>query len=154
MQLRESGLDEDAREVLARELAARLHACDGLLVVNGDVALAARVGADGVHLPARQLMTTQLRPAFEWVGASCHTRAELEHAAALGLDYALLGPVQPTTTHPDQAALGWSDFAALCAGLPLPVFALGGLGSADMDRARDAGAHGVAAIRGVWGVAG
>lgn len=154
VQLRESGLDQGARELLARRLVARLHACEGLLVVNGDVALATLVGADGVHLPVRMLMTTQVRPGFEWAGASCHTRAELEHAAALGLDYVLLGPVQPTATHPGQAALGWRDFAALCAGLPLPVFALGGLSVADMDRARDAGAHGIAAIRGVWGATG
>jgi len=34
--------------------------------------------------------------------------------------------------------------------LPMPVLALGGLGRADMERARAAGAHGIAAIRGSW----
>ena len=40
--------------------------------------------------------------------------------------------------------------AATAAGLPLPVFALGGLAADDMERARDAGAHGIAAIRAIW----
>ena len=50
-----------------------------------------------------------------------------------------------------QPALGWQAFARLMEGLPMPVFALGGLAATDMEDARDAGAHGIAAIRGLWG---
>jgi 8-oxo-dGTP diphosphatase len=98
-------------------------------------------------------MSALERPDFEWVGASCHTHEELQQAATLGLDYALLGPVQVTLTHPGQPALRWPAFAGLVEGLPMPVLALGGLVEADMARARDAGAHGIAAIRGIWGSA-
>lgn len=150
VQVREAALDSAARAHLAREALARVRAHRGLLLINADLELARRLGADGVHLPARMLMAAQARPDFEWVGASCHTRAELEHAAGLGLDYALLGPVQPTLSHPGQPALGWEAFAGVAAGLPMPVLALGGLRESDMARARDAGAHGIAAIRGVW----
>ena len=151
VQVREAGLDSTARECLAREVQARMRAHRGLMLINGDLDLARRLRADGVHLPAHMLMSAQGRADFEWVGASCHSRAELEHAAALGLDYALLGPVQPTLTHPGQPALGWQAFARLVEGLPMPVFALGGLAATDMEDARDAGAHGIAAIRGLWG---
>ncbi len=89
--------------------------------MNDDAALAQRIGADGLHLPARSLMAADRRPDFEWVGASCHSRAELEKAAALELDYALLGAVQPTQSHPERAALGWAAFGELVARLPLPV---------------------------------
>ncbi len=150
VQVRDAGLDAAERARFTVEVVARMRAHRGLVLVNGDLELAARLGADGVHLPAKMLMSAQARPQFEWVGASCHTRAELEHAAALGLDYALLGPVRPTSTHPGQPALGWEAFARLVAGLPLPVLALGGVSADDMGAARDAGAHGIAAIRGVW----
>ncbi len=150
VQLREASLDPAQRADFAREAVARVHARNGLLVMNGDLELARQVGADGVHLNARALADAAERPDFEWVGASCHTRAELERCAALGLDYALLGPVQATATHPGQPALGWPAFAALAEGLPMPVFALGGLAEEDMERAREAGAHGIAGIRGIW----
>lgn len=150
VQVREALLPAAERERFARQVVERVRAHDGLVLVNDDPELAAAIGADGVHLPARRLLALTRRPELAWVGASCHTRAELEQAAALGLDYALLGPVLPTATHPGEPTLGWDEFSRLAAGLPMPVLALGGLAAADMERARDAGAHGIAAIRGVW----
>ena len=150
VQIREPALPEADRESFARAVVERCHAAGALAVVNGDAALAQRIGADGLHLPARSLMAADRRPDFEWVGASCHSRAELEKAAALELDYALLGAVQPTQSHPERAALGWPAFGERIARLPLPVFALGGLSADALDTAKAAGAHGVAGIRGVW----
>lgn len=126
VQVREPALDSSLRGHFAREVVARVHGCGGLVLLNGDPDLARTVGADGVHLPARMLAILNERPDCPWVGASCHDRGELERAATLGLDYALLGPVAPTASHPGQAGLGWTRFTELVAGLPLPVLALGG----------------------------
>lgn len=150
IQVREAALDAGARRAFATQVVARAHACGARVLINGDGELAQASGADGVHLPAAQLAQLRTRPALSLVAASCHTRGELEHAAALGLDFAVLGPLRATSTHPGQAWLGWSNFAALAATLPLPVFALGGLDARDADDARAAGAHGIAAIRGAW----
>ncbi|WP_018989206.1 Nudix family hydrolase [Aromatoleum toluclasticum] len=150
VQLREPGMAMSELRAFAVEVVKRARACGASVVVNGSPELAAEVGADGVHLSAALLALTGQRPALEWVGASCHTREELERAAGLGLDYVVLGAVQPTATHPGQAALGWERFSELVRGLPMPVLALGGLQPADMERARAAGAHGIAAIRGSW----
>ena len=133
-----------------KEAVRRAHAAGAIAMVNGEPELAREAGADGLHLTAARLMTCNARLDFAWVGASCHTRAELEHAAALGFDYALLGAVKRTATHPGGETLGWEGFAALASGLPLPVFALGGLEDGDMETARLSGAHGIAAIRGAW----
>ena len=150
----QAGLETTLRADFAREVVRRVHAREGLVLINGDSGLAREVGADGVHLPARELAGLSVRPDLPWVGASCHERGELERAAAMGLDYALLGPVAPTLSHPGQPGLGWLRFSELAAGLPLPVFALGGLDASAMEVARDAGAHGIAGIRGVWQSAG
>ncbi|MCU0841048.1 MAG: Nudix family hydrolase [Thiobacillaceae bacterium] len=149
VQLREKGLPADRLARLAREVAARCREHGARLLVNGDLALAADC-ADGAHLPSARLMALEARPDLPWAGASCHDARELEHAARLGLDFVVLGPVLPTASHPGAASLDWTGFAALAAGRPMPVFALGGLAPTDLDRARRAGAHGIAMKRGIW----
>lgn len=150
VQLREPGLDAARRGAFAHAAVDLCHQFGARVLVNGDTALARACGADGVHLPAAQLAQCAARPDFDLVAASCHDATELAAAAALGCDFAVLGPVRATASHPGQAGLGWDDFAALTGVPPLPVFALGGLGREDLDRARQAGAHGVAAIRAAW----
>jgi len=150
VQIREPVLTPEARAAFAREAVARCRAQGAIALINGDAALAEATGADGLHLRAGQLAGLTARPDFEWVGASCHTRADLEAAAKLELDYALLGPVLPTATHPGAAGIGWGAFHMLTRDLPMPVLAIGGLLPTDMDTARSYGAHGIAAIRSVW----
>ena len=118
-----------------------------LVLINDDEDIARRIGADGLHLSAAGLAACLQRPDFAWVGASCHGADELRRAAELGLDYALLGPVLPTPTHPDATGLGWAEFARLIAGTPLPVFALGGMKSGMLSVAQERGAHGIALMR-------
>jgi 8-oxo-dGTP diphosphatase len=121
------------------------------LLLNGDIDLAREFGV-GVHLPAAELMRLRERPldAQHWVAASCHDERELAHAAGIGIDFAALGPVQSTPSHPHAVPLGWARFADLCAQAPFPVYALGGLNAADFFAAREAGAHGVAGISAFW----
>lgn len=150
IQLREKAMAPDRLQALAAKVVARCHARNARVLINGDVELARLVGADGVHLSARQLVAVSRRPMMDWVGASCHTRGELEHAASIGVDMAMLGPVLPTPTHPGQAGLGWTGFSSLVAGLALPVYAIGGMRPEDLDQACVHGAHGIAMIRGSW----
>lgn len=153
VQLREGALPEMQRESFAAAAVARCQQHGARVLVNGDAQLARAVGADGLHLPAQQLMVIDRRPPFPLVAASCHDRRELELAARLGCDFAVLGPVQATASHPGQAGIGWPAFAGLVAGLPMPVYAIGGQGAATIAAAQSAGAQGVAAIRAAWGPA-
>jgi 8-oxo-dGTP diphosphatase len=107
---------------------------------------------DGLHLAARHAtaLTTRPVPADALLGVSCHDGAELARAAALGADYAVLGSVRPTASHPGGPTLGWHRFAGLVEPCRLPVYAIGGMTPADRPRAWDAGAQGVAAIGGLW----
>ena len=136
-------------EALAAEAAAMSR--QRLLLDGTRIDLARALGC-GVHLQAAQLRTLRARPvpASQWCGASCRAAADLALAQALDCDFAVLGPVRPTPTHPAAAALGWTRFAALCARTALPVYALGGLTPADLPAARAAGAQGVAGIRAFW----
>ncbi|NTV94394.1 MAG: DNA mismatch repair protein MutT, partial [Thiobacillus sp.] len=149
VQLREKDLPAVQRADLAGRVATLCRQYGAGLTLNGDIESAARLGA-GVHLTAAQLTTLDSRPDLPWVGASCHDAAELARAAALGADFVVLGPVQATASHPGAAPLGWPAFGRLIEDYPLPVYALGGLSRADMERARQAGAHGIALRSGAW----
>ncbi len=150
IQVREKSLGGEMLRRFAKQVVELAHAHGARVVVNGDIALAEAVGADGVHLPAAQLMAAGTRPPVALCGASCHGRAELLHAAELGLDFAVLSPVKRTLSHPDVPALGWSAFAEMAAGLPLPVYALGGMSPTDLFTAWEHGAHGIALQRAAW----
>jgi len=150
VQVREKGMAGGALVRFATEVARRAHAGGARVLVNADVALAQRAGADGVHLTSVQLRQLTSRPALALVGASCHDAAELARAHELGADFAVLGPVLPTPSHPGSAGIGWEQVAALLGDCPLPVYALGGLQPSDRDAAWRRGAHGISMMRAAW----
>jgi 8-oxo-dGTP diphosphatase len=150
VQVRELGFTRDQMQRLATDILARARPAGARVLVSNDIALAHMVGADGVHLTARQVAAMEARPDLPLVGASCHSRVELDAAARLGVDFAVLGPVHATPSHPDTPVLGWDGFATIARDAPLPVLAIGGLVRGDLDVARGHGAHGVAMIRGAW----
>lgn len=152
IQLRAPGLPPAEWGALAEAVAERCARTGARLLLNRDIEGARRLGV-GVHLSAAQLMQLEARPlpAGQWVGASCHDARELARAEALGADFAVLGPVRPTATHPEAIPLGWEALADRIAECTLPVYALGGMKPGDLDAAWAAGAQGIAAIRSLWG---
>jgi len=150
VQLREKEWPEARQRALADALLALARPHDARVLLNGDAERARAWGCDGVHWPSAALAAATARPEGMLCAASCHTREDLAKAGALGLDFVVLGPVQPTPTHPGAPVLGWDGFAAIAAGTTLPVFALGGLAPDDLDTAIAYGAHGIALRRAAW----
>jgi 8-oxo-dGTP diphosphatase len=164
--LRRPDLDAVGLLELAAGAACRLDGTSVRLLLHGDpvrlaplildppATLRARLGdvVAGLHVPGRFLpgLTERPVPGSLWFGVSCHGAAELKAAAGVGADYAFLGNVLPTASHPGQPGLGWEKFAELVADLPLPVYGIGGLEPADLDASWAAGGQGIAAIRGLW----
>jgi 8-oxo-dGTP diphosphatase len=123
------------------------------LLLNAEPERVPRCDADGVHLNGKRLAQYSSRPLDDhfWVAASCHNAEELRQAERLGADFAVLSPVAPTPSHPGAVPLGWEAFSRLCAGVNLPVYALGGMRTQDLARARQAGAQGLAMVSQIWG---
>jgi 8-oxo-dGTP diphosphatase len=122
------------------------------LLYNGTAEQAIDLGAHGVHLNSARLLQCQSRPLpnDKWVAASCHNALELEHAAAIGVDFCVLSPVYQTESHSLQSGIGWDQFSYLAGQSRLPVYALGGVKAEHLPLARDSGAHGIAMISGIW----
>jgi len=108
IQLREKTWPLARQRALAESLLALASPRGVNVLLNGDAHDARGWGCAGVHLTASALGSLTARPVPDAMlcAASCHTRAEIEHAAALNLDFVVLGPVRPTPTHPGARPLG------------------------------------------------
>ncbi|GAB1577471.1 Nudix family hydrolase [Bordetella petrii] len=128
------------------------HAAGARLLVNSIHPASWWRQADGVHLRWADAAALQVRPdlpAGALVGVSAHDNAQVVHARDLGADFAVLGPVLATPSHPGMPGIGWQGFVAGNRDAGLPVFALGGQSADTLAEARQHGAHGVAGIRGI-----
>ncbi len=152
VQLRAKGMVADEYKVLARQVVARCHTFGARLLLNGEPEWVAEVGADGVQLSSAKLQSLAQRPLTKelLVAASCHTEAELQQALKLEVDFALLSPIKWTQSHPDTEPLGWDEMRRLVDEVPMPVYALGGVGRDDLTDSFAAGGQGIAAIRSLW----
>lgn len=150
IQVREPDMSAAQLERFAAKVVAMAHERGARVLVNADAALAGRCAADGVHLKARQLAQLAERPRFDLVGASCHDEDELAHAARIGADLAVLGPVAPTPSHPGAPTMGFGALERMIRGCEIPVYALGGMRMRDLESAWEAGAHGIGMQRAAW----
>ena len=145
VQVREPELGSGERRLFTQQVLGLAHRYGCKVLTK-----AAFPGADGIHFRASELMVLKDKPASALAAASCHTRAELERAMSLELDFAVLGPVKPTDSRKNASLLGWEGFARLAKGSSIPLYAIGGVTRADREDAWRAGAHGLAMIRGAW----
>jgi 8-oxo-dGTP diphosphatase len=151
VQLRARTCPAERWVALVRKAARLCQQRGAEVLLNGDPMLAAELGI-GVHLQAAQLRVLDRRPLSKEVpvAASCHGADELRLAQDLGCDFAVLGAVNATASHPGTPAMGWDGFAALREDVSLPIYGIGGMSTQDVATARRHGAQGVAAIRGLW----
>ncbi|MBX3189923.1 MAG: thiamine phosphate synthase [Labilithrix sp.] len=148
VQLRDkSGVSLDA----ARALRAATREVGAALVVNGSIAIAEAVGADGVHFPSGALSVTEARRALgeaALVTASTHDDDDVRRAAAAGVSAVLVSPIFASPGKgPPRGVSAIASAREVSAGSGVRIHALGGIAP---DRVREcvrAGADGVAVIR-------
>lgn len=165
VQLREKDLSAGELHQLARALLTVVHERRCVLLVNDRVDVALAAGADGVHLPGAGLPIAAARrlshPGRFLVGTSVHGADEAGAAARDGADLVVCGPVWDTPSKRELglpplgiAGLGAAARAIAQTGSPARLYAIGGItGPENASAAAAAGAHGVAAIRGLLGSA-
>jgi thiamine-phosphate diphosphorylase len=144
-----------ARALLERALELRVAAetTGSWVLVNDRLDVAMAAGATGVQLTSRSLGVADARRVTPTlvIGASVHEPAEAWLAAAAGADFVVAGHVYPTESHPGAPGRG-EDFlrTIVAAADGVPVIAIGGITPERAAAVAAAGAHGVAAIRGIW----
>ena len=153
-QFRVKNVDQHQAARLAEPLQRTCADRDVAFIVNDSIALAKRLGADGVHLgqgdgdprDARDV----LGPSAQ-IGVTCHDSRHLAmEAGEAGADYVAFGAFHPTTTkdtrhQPDPSILSW--WSAL---FEIPCVAIGGITPANAAPLVVAGADFLAVSGAVW----
>lgn len=117
-----------AQEKLAQAILAIAQVRDLIVLIAGDAALAARCGADGLHLPearAGEIAHWRARLPHSLITASAHSLGAV--ARVREADAIFLSPVFPTRSHPGRASLTPMRANAIAQMSPVPAYALGGV---------------------------
>ncbi|WP_445192555.1 thiamine phosphate synthase [Sphingomonas sp. Tas61C01] len=154
-QFRVKDVDQHVAAALAEPLQAICAARDVAFIVNDDVGLAKRLGADGVHLGQDDGDPRDARAALgptAQIGVTCHdSRHFAMEAGEAGADYVAFGSFYPTTTkatthRPEPSILSWWS-----AVFEMPCVAIGGITPANASPLIAAGADFIAVSHAVWG---
>lgn len=151
LQFRANTLSVDDYQTTATEVMKLCQRYKARVLLNTSVDQAKRLNACGLHLNGSRLYELTTRPSFiKCLAASCHNVADIIRACQLGVDFIVLSPIKKTQSHPGAKAIGWQAFQAYVAQATVPVYALGGLTTNDIEQAWQHGGQGIAAIRGLW----
>jgi thiamine-phosphate pyrophosphorylase len=153
-QFRVKGVDEHVAARLAEPLQRICAEREVAFIVNDSIALAKRLGADGVHLGQEDGDVEEARRALgreAQIGVTCHDSRHMAMAAGeAGADYVAFGAFFPTTTkqvkhHPEPDILTWWQSI-----FEIPCVAIGGITPENCRPLVEAGADFLAVSGAVW----
>lgn len=130
VQFRDKTLPDDAFEAEAREALALCRAHGATLIVNDHVEIAARIGADGVHLGQEDMDPVEARRILgpdAIIGLSTHDESEVLAANDLPVSNINIGPMFPTNTKEHLHALGLDEVIRLSKLTRHPWTTMGGI---------------------------
>ena len=148
--LREKDLSESEYEALARDCLRICQKHDVPLNLNSQIAVARRIGCDGIHLPFHLLLQhkNELED-FSRVGVSLHSPEEAAQLADTPATYVQAGHVFPTDCKAGVPPRGLSFLRAVCQATDLPVFGIGGINAERYPAVLQTGAAGACIMSGL-----
>ncbi len=154
LQIREKSMDEAAFEAEAIELMALSRQYRVPFIVNDNVELAVRIGADGVHVGQEDMEAGRVREMIgpdRILGVSAQTVEEAILAEAAGADYLGVGAVFPTGSKSDAVDVSHETLKAICKAVSIPVVAIGGITYENMEQLAGSGIAGISVISAIFG---
>lgn len=151
LQLRAKGQPLDLIAAVARRLIPLCRAAGVPFILNDFPALAAELGADGVHIGQDDGPLFAARAIVgpgKLIGRSTHSLAQAEAALAEGFDYIGFGPLFPTPTKAGRPGIGLNDIAEMerRVGTKIPAFCIGGIKRSNLPEVLAAGARRVVIV--------
>lgn len=153
VQLREKKLDEATFEKEGRELLELCHQYHVPLLINDNVELAVKIGADGVHVGQSDMELQKARMLLgkdKIIGVTAKTVEQAKAAEQAGADYLGSGAVFGTSTKADAKAMDLDQFQTICESVQIPVVAIGGINAENILQLKGRKMAGVAVVSGIF----
>ena len=155
VQMREKGDPMTEDELLTEALALKALCAEyGVpFVIDDDVELAVKCGADGVHVGQSDMACVEARKALgsaKVVGVSAQTVEQAVQAEKDGADYLGVGAVFPTGSKDDADDVSHDTVKAICEAVNIPVIAIGGISKNNVGQLAGLGLDGVAVISAIY----
>jgi len=153
LQLREKNLDKEAFLREAIELKELCRSYGIPFVINDNVDIAIRCGADGVHVGQSDMDAGNVRELIgpdKILGVSAQTVEQALLAQERGADYLGVGAVFPTGSKNDADDVSYETLKAICEAVSIPVVAIGGINSDNINALKGSGICGVAVISAIY----
>lgn len=149
--LREKDLAEADYALLAEKVLNICRKHNTPCILHSFYRTALRLDCRRIHLPLTILrtLTGEDKAAFESIGASCHSIEEALLAVQLGCTYIIAGHIFETDCKKGLPGRGIPFLKELCTCVPVPVYAIGGITSANIASVREAGAAGACIMSGL-----
>ncbi len=154
VQLREKDLGESAFEKEAVEIQELCRKYGVPFVVNDNVDIAKRMGADGVHVGQSDMEAGDVRALLgpdAILGVSAQTVEQAKLAETRGADYLGVGAVFPTGSKDDAVEVPHETLKAICEAVSIPVIAIGGISEGNVSELKGTGICGIAVISAIFG---
>jgi len=154
VQLREKNLNHEAFLQEAKAIKELCRAYQVPFVINDDVAIAAEVDADGVHVGQSDMEAGNVRALLgpdKIIGVSAQTLAQALLAQERGADYLGVGAVFPTGSKDDADDVSFDTLKEICQAVTIPVVAIGGISRDNVAELAGSGICGVAVISAIFG---
>lgn len=153
LQLREKELDEDSFTDEAIEVKALCRKYGVPLIINDNVNVALKSGADGVHVGIDDMPIDEIRrkaPDSFIIGATCKTVEQAQSAERLGADYMGVGAVFPSPTKKNAVRITREQLKEICSSVSIPAVAIGGITLENVRELKGGGMSGIAVVSAVF----
>ena len=153
VQLREKELDEEQFLAEAVEIRALCKSHGVPFIVNDNVDIAIRCGADGVHVGQEDMKADDVRRRVGenmMIGVSAHTVEEARRAVENGADYLGAGAVFSTSTKTNVGSMPFETLRDICQVVEIPVVAIGGISRKNIMELSGSGVDGVAVVSAIF----
>ena len=153
IQIREKDLDEKDFLLEAEELLALCLSYNVPFIVNDNVELAVKIGADGVHVGQSDMNARDVRALIgndKILGVSTQTVEQALFAQECGADYLGVGAVFPTGSKDDAEVLDRKTLMDICKAVSIPVVAIGGITKDNVRELKGTGIAGISVISAIF----